>query len=160
MRVAALNKKYLLSMVAFVLLFGCIGYAVLTWQLPAPGQPSTVQNQLRGGRMLIMRLPTSVLPFQQIDVFTDGHADRIPVVLRPSDQAMQMQLPPDEWQAIDNVRKQWCAAAPPLRTLRSEEAFYAIGLRCGEFDYRQLKLPIEALPAALGRLLTQVPVLQ
>jgi hypothetical protein len=149
------KRKYLLTMIPFIVLFAVVSYVTLTWRQPSPGDPSPVDTDLRGGRILILRLPSTTAPRQQIEIFSDGHASRVPVFLTWTDYAQQIELAAGAWHAVDTLRSNWCAHPPTVRPIRPQEPSYEIGLRCGDFDYQRVQIPIDTLPAALARLLTQ-----
>jgi hypothetical protein len=62
------------------------------------------------------------------------------------------------WQAIEQLRVQWCEQPPTLRPLRPDEPFYDVGLRCSDpFAPRRVQVPIDQVPPALAALLDSVP---
>jgi len=146
----------LLVMAIFVVV---IGFVVLKKVIPPTTQPPSVQDELRGGRLLILRLPQSVEPPQEIEIYGSGVAARVHVLFDPNNVAQQVQLSATEWGAIDEIRTRWCQAMPTFRSIQPNEVYYDLGVQC-QFDSRRLKIPLDQLPAALDTLLQRVPKLK
>jgi hypothetical protein len=72
-------------------------------QVEAPGSPIFV----RGNGIALIRLPRTVVPWQEIEIYDDGTATR---GLNPSqpDRTSTIRLTPPEQIAFTDFRTQWC----------------------------------------------------
>jgi hypothetical protein len=137
----------------FVLLVGvmCLGMILVTSSRRGGA------GGLRGGRIVVMRLPTTAASTGQLSVYQDGHAARAVDLSDPQHPFTTVQLVPAEWQAVDALRAQWCQRTPQFRSLRPDESFYDIDLSCGPGYAKHIQIPTDQLPPELAVLLTSVP---
>jgi hypothetical protein len=110
---------------------------------------------LRGGAILNIHLPT--MPPESIEVFADGHVSRGRVLPKPQRSFINLQLPVAQWEGANAVRARWCRETPAFRSLRADEAVYAIELSCGPGFAKHVEVPGDQLPPELATLLTSVP---
>src|SRR4051794_173618 len=112
------DKKALLILfpIAFLLL-ACVSYVGFVQPFFSSAQPSAVQDELRGWRTLILRLPTTTVPPQQIEVESNGYAFRVHSVHNPQNRATSLQLATDEWLEIERLRQAWCRVPPTFPVL-------------------------------------------
>jgi hypothetical protein len=122
-------------------------------QLQSPGSPIL----MRGRGIIVVRLPSTVLPWQIIEVYDDGSATR---GLNPAQPAnvSKIVLTPSDVTAFSDFRSQWCRQPPVFRPLVGDEAFYDIGVRCGaSYEVKQAKVPTDAVPQIVQTLMTRLP---
>jgi len=157
-----LNLNAILLLAFALLAGGAMALIIFT-----PGGPNGVAAvTTRGGRVFVLRFPSSVAsPQQEIVVFNNETISRSRIAVlegvEESDNTYkEVQLIIDQWQKIDNLRKKWCDQAPNYRTIRNGEPFYDIGLRClsgGWLSTRRVMIPIEEFPDELQKLTKLFP---
>jgi hypothetical protein len=112
--------------------------------------PADVSGYLRGGRILILRLPIAARPVEQIEVFEDGTVAHIAFTPNPADIYKQVSLPQALRRDLDQLRAKWCQQPPSLRALRPNEPHYILGLKCGSaFTSREMMVPNDQLDPTL-----------
>jgi hypothetical protein len=124
---------------------------------PAQVEPPSSPLFMRGNGIAIVRLPSTVIPQQIIEVYDDGSATR---GLNPSqpDKVSQIHLTPSEVATFYDFRSRWCQQTPVFRPLAGDEAFYDIGVRCGaSYEVKQAKVPIDEVPQIVQTLMTRLP---
>jgi hypothetical protein len=144
------------------------GFFVLL-QLP-PSEASGISAvTTRGGQMFILRYPKPPAGLQrQIVVFdsTTLSRPRLAVLaaadVHDIDLSGAMQLTPSQWQAIDMLRQQWCAAPPHFPSAASDALVYDIGLRCEYSNHGMprptyVRVPGNALPNSAQSLIALFP---
>jgi hypothetical protein len=122
-------------------------------QFEAPGSPIF----LRGGGIALLRLPSTVVPRQKIEIYDDGSATR---GLNPSqpNKSTMIRLTASEQHELAQLRTEWCQQVPTFRPLTSDEPFYDLGFRCGaSYDVKQTKVPTDLLPPIFAKLLVRLP---
>ena len=120
--------------------------------------PANVSGYLRGGRVLVLRLPIAARPVEQIEVFEDGTVARVAFTPNPADIFKQVPLPQALRRDLDQLLAKWCQQPPSLRSLRPNEPHYILGLKCGSaFATREITVPKDQLDPALAALLKHVP---
>lgn len=121
-------------------------------------QPGNSDGYLRGGAVVVLRLPTTQLPFDQIRIFDDHHASRAFMPLPDPWASVQVMLPNPIWQDVEALRQAWCQQRPALRTLTAGEPYYEVALKCGPgFNTPVFTVPPDQLPPALTALLQNLP---
>lgn len=63
----------------------------------------------------------------------------------------------EEWEAVDHLRRQWCATPPSFPDPFAAPTRYAVGLRCSTFDLQRVIVPADQLPPELSRLFELSP---
>jgi hypothetical protein len=122
-------------------------------QLEAPGSPIA----MRGGGIAVIRLPSTMIPWQKIEIYDDGTATRGLNPPQPA-RASTIRLTPSEQAAFTDFRNQWCQQTLAFRPLVGDEAFYDVGVRCGaSYEVKQAKVPIDKLPRIFQTLLVRLP---
>jgi len=119
----------------------------------SPGSPI----YLRGGGRALLRLPSTIVPRQKIEIYDDGTATR---GLNPSqpNKATLIRLTAGEQLELAQLRAQWCRQVPTFRSLTTDESFYDLGFRCGaSYDVKQTKVPLDMLPAIFAKLPARLP---
>lgn len=119
----------------------------------SPGSPI----YLRGGGIGLLRLPSTVVPRQKVEIYDDGSATR---GLNPSqpNKSTLIQLTTSEQQELVQLRVQWCQHVPQFRSLAPNEPFYDVGFRCSaSYDVTQSKVPVDMLPPFFTKLLARLP---
>jgi hypothetical protein len=112
---------------------------------------------MRGRGIAVVRLPSTVIPWQIIEVYDDGSATR---GLNPSepDKVSKISLTPSEVAAFSDFRSQWCRQTLVFHPLVGDEAFYDIGVRCGaSYEVKQAKVPTDGVPQIIQTLMTRLP---
>jgi hypothetical protein len=140
--------------------FVLLGIMALRGGPQAPVEQPGSPIYMRGGTIARVRLPTTITPWQAINVEADGVVTRgyNPV---QSDKHMRIRLTADEQTAFEHFRTQWCAQVPAFRPLAPDEPFYDVGVRCGAANsVKQAKVPVDMLPPILATLIAQLPPLQ
>jgi len=130
--------------------------------LPPGGSRGVAAVTTRGGRMVVLRLPsTNSQPQKQLVVFDNEPLPRPRIVIlepaipQAGAQYEEMQLTIEQWTSIDNIRGQWCNNAPKF-LLQESAPFYDIGIRCQNSGFRSSKriiVPVDELPTDFQRLL-------
>src|SRR6266545_5212203 len=150
-----LGDSSLVLLLALAIFVVVIGFVVLRKAIPPTSQPPLVQDELRGGRVLILRLPQSIEPPQEIQIFEDGVAGRVHIVSGPNTVAQKVQLSKTERAQITTLRTQWCQALPTFRPLQRDDMYYELGVQC-TYDQRHIKIPLDQLPGTLDTLLKRI----
>lgn len=122
-------------------------------QFEAPGSPI----YLRGRGIALLRLPSTLVPPQKVEIYDDATATR---GLNPSqpNKATLIQLTASEQHELTQLRTQWCQQVPTFRPLRVDEPFYDVGFRCdASYDVKQTKIPADMLPPIFAKLLARLP---
>jgi hypothetical protein len=123
--------------------FVLLGITALRGGPQAPVEQPGSPLYIRGGMIARVRLPTTILPWQQIEIYDDGTVTRgfNPV---QSDKHTRIRLTIDEQTAFAHFRTQWCAQVPAFRPLAPDEPFYDVGVRCSAaYTVKQAKVPVE-----------------
>jgi hypothetical protein len=152
------TKTRLLLLLPFVAIFACTilsqGYTIIR----NTGQIGDVTGVLRGDRILVVRMPEAPAILDQLEVYKGGTAARAILTTTPIQEGPVVRLSATTWQAIEQLRVQWCEQPPTLRPLRPDEPFYDVGLRCSDpFAPRRVQVPTDQVPPALAALLDSVP---
>lgn len=63
----------------------------------------------------------------------------------------------EDWEAVDHLRREWCATPPSFPDPFGAPTRYAVGLRCSTFDLQRVIVPVDQLPPALSRLFELSP---
>src|SRR6266487_4019661 len=74
----------------------------------SPSAPAEVRAYLRGGRTLVLRLPASIDPLEQVEVFEDRTVAHVAFTPNPTDIYKKIPLPSDLWRDLDQLRIRWC----------------------------------------------------
>lgn len=122
-------------------------------QKELPGSPIF----MRGSGVAVVRLPSTIVPWQKIEIYDDGTATR---GLNPSqpEKASRIRLTPSEVAAFTEFRNQWCHQPLAIRPVGADEAFYDIGVRCGaSYEVKQAKVPTDGVPQIIQTLMTRLP---
>lgn len=124
---------------------------------------SDITGGLRGSTIVIIRLPATIVPTQQLWVYSNATAIRGTLTPAPGQPSIDWyrdrpgHLAPATWQALEQLRMQWCEQPPAFRLLRADEPFYDVGLRCSDpFAPRHVQVPTDQLPPAMVALLADV----
>jgi len=136
---------------AYILLIG------LTGGPPAKQQPLGSPIDLRGGALILLRLPDRP---EQLIIYDSKEAIRDS---NPHSEARytSIELTDKEWQQFEALRQEWCGQPPRFRALTANEAFYDYGMRCGIFGgVIQIPIPQDSLPAILQQLDQRLPPLR
>lgn len=139
----------------------CVALASLILFVNAP--PSTTRNDLaksnaylRGGAFLVLRLPATSLPVDQIQVFNDLEASRafIPGISPTAfvTQTISASLLAD----LRELQQQWCNGNPRFDT-EDIESYYEVALDCSGFDTPVFRVPDTQLPQPLLELVEVMP---
>jgi hypothetical protein len=120
-------------------------------------RPSSGVGGLRGGRILEIRWSVLDGAIQQIGVYQDKRAAYSEQIDVPDRPFTTWQLSEAEWNAIEAIRAQWCRNTPTFRSLRADEAVYAIDLSCGPGFAKHVEVPGDQLPPELTVLIERVP---
>lgn len=154
-----------------LLIFFAFGGRFVRLQAPPRDASGIAAVTTRGGPMVIVRYPlppdgprrqivvfdATTLAHPQLAVIADADAHA-----QDSDLGRAVQLPPDQWQAIDALRQQWCADPPRLPSAASAAPVYDIGLRCEYSNHGMpravyLRVPGDALPSSVQSLIALSP---
>jgi hypothetical protein len=152
-----------------LLLCGFIGLVFQLWSLPVSGVSAWVG---RGGRIVVVRPPTTSAPVRQLEVFNDG----LFVLSQAEPPALYQEgrLSPEQWQGVVTARQQWCrslrptgatqarsleATAPPLRATEppADTPRYTIGVLCPDNAILEVRLIQQDVPPELHALLQALP---
>jgi hypothetical protein len=110
----------------------------------------------RGSMILAIRLPATVQPPQEIEVYKNGLAAGGPVADLYEGQAhVRQHLSEDLVQNLTALSQAWCQHTPKLRAIRANEPAYGLGISCPGSTLR-IKVPIEQLPSELHELIVTV----
>jgi hypothetical protein len=120
-------------------------------------RPSSGVGGLRGGRIVEVRWSVLNGAVQQIGIYQDKNAAYSEQIDVPDRPFTTWQLSEAEWNAIEAIRAQWCRKTPTFRSLRADEAVYAINLSCGPGFAKHVEVPGDQLPPEFATLLTSVP---
>lgn len=162
------NVSLRTNLVVVLATFVTGGFFVLL--LLPPGEASGIAAvTTHGGQMFIVRYPRPPSgPQRQIVVFDDSTLARPRLAVladadaREFDLDSAVQLDRDQWQAIDALRQQWCAASPRFPSAASAAPAYDIGLRCENSNHGMpraayVRAPGDALPASVQDLIACFP---
>lgn len=149
-------------------------HGVVRYLSPGSG-PRRVEHVVSGGyRIFVLRLPSPTTG-QQEDIIVKDNDDVLSTprqaIRGPSNTMREeklysdytrIQLPPEQWQAIDQLRRHWCHAPPPAPDKDDPGPRYEVGFRCGGYFFRTRRIQIteEQIPPVLDQLLTTIPSLQ
>lgn len=139
-------------------LAGWVVFIILHSQTPYLPQPGGVID-LRGKRIALLRLPT--IPVQELGVDEDGRAVLLAYPMYSS-SISRINLTAGEQRELAVLLADWCQQLPTFRSLRPDESFYDLGIRCGSWPstkVKQTRVPIEALPLIFAQLLKRLPPL-
>jgi hypothetical protein len=109
-------------------------------------------NGERGGRTLALQLlkapraETARILF----VYRDGQAQTDAL----HEPRTQLQLPREEQEALEQLRRTWCKTPPPKLDYRPTQHYYALTYNCTGGGARQVLIEVEALPPALQQLVS------
>jgi hypothetical protein len=140
----------------------CISFILLGITARNGGPPAQVEPPgspiyIRGGGIAVVRLPSTVIPWQKIEIYDDGTATRGLNPPQPA-RASRIRLTPSEQAAFTDFRNQWCQQSLAFRPLAGDESFYDVGVRCGEsYEVKQAKVPIDMPPQIFQTLLARLP---
>jgi hypothetical protein len=142
----------------FLTLCGLMGIALIKAiyfpDPPTVPQPGSVID-IRADGIAILRMVTTP-PYEGIEIHADGAAFRFFYPVQMSDPSKIM-LTTDEQQAMQSFRLAWCKELPAFRSLAPSEPFYDLGVRCGGYEVKQAKVPIDQLPTILQQILHKIP---
>jgi hypothetical protein len=151
-------KTRLLFMLLVVAIFACMLLVQCYTRSRNAGQIGDVTGALRGRRILVVHVPEPPDLLYQLAVFEGGTAASVTLNATPGRAGPVVRLSATTWQAIEQLRMQWCEQPPVLRPLRPDQPFYDVGLRCSDpFAPRRVQVPIDQVPPALAALLDSVP---
>ncbi|NNJ11551.1 hypothetical protein EKD04_014535 [Chloroflexales bacterium ZM16-3] len=162
------NVSLTTNLLVVLATFAVGGFFVLL-QLPPGGSGGIAAVTTRGGQMVIVRYPKPPTgPQLQIVVFDSATlaTPRLAVLAAADacdiDLSRAVQLAPSQWQALDELRQQWCAAPPHFPSAASAAPIYAIGLRCENSNHGMpraayLRVLGDALPASVQDLIARFP---
>jgi hypothetical protein len=136
------------------LVLSIVGGCAFLRFIPPLLNDGSVTGNLRGSHIINIR--TADLA-EEIAIFDRGSAVRYFIKSSPESPETYIQLPDTMFQDVITLRSQWCQDSPRLRLLTGNEPFYDIGLLCGTFTKKRIKVPVHMLPPPLGDLINQVP---
>lgn len=121
-------------------------------------QPGDSDGFIRGGAIMVLRLPTNQLPFDQMQVFDTGEVAR---AFNPAPHPAafyQVQLADRLWDAVDQQRQQWCDQRPSFPTSYPGTPVFEVALNCrGIMNTPVYFITPEQLPPALQALVDTLP---
>jgi hypothetical protein len=142
----------------FLTLYGLMGIALIKAiyfpNPPTVPQPGSVID-IRADGIAILRMVTTP-PYEGIEVHADGAVFRFFYPVQTSDPS-RILLTADEQQAMQSFRFAWCKQLPAFRTVAPSEPYYDLGVRCGGYEVKQAKIPIDQLPAIFQQILRELP---
>ena len=106
----------------------------------------SVVGYLRGGRIMIIRLPSTTGSQGMISIYANGSVgppkhgyDSVPAVA----------LPASTWTQVQALHDQWCKKKPVFSALRADEPYYVVGINCAIFNQSEFRVPVNQLPPVL-----------
>lgn len=114
---------------------------------------------LRGSVSLVMRIPDSNIPSE--DLQTSTPPPNVPksvtrTQLADNNYNSMTLLSASDAQAIDALQSEWCAMLPDLPRFSTQPGYYIVAYRCGQ-RRQQITIPRDELPPALQRLNAAAP---
>ena len=120
-------------------------------------EPGGVTGYLRGGAILILRLPITTAPVEEIAVYEDGRVIR-GFPKGAYNNGRRVPVTREQWEAADGLRALWCRTPPQFDTPRAGALEYQVGLRCTMFNLKEVRIPEDQLPPALDVLVHIEPL--
>jgi hypothetical protein len=152
-----------------LLLAGLVPYFNYT---PAPGPASVTALANRGGALLVLRTPPGpqgqqddivVAEDAAVDATIDypravwrGPAGQVAPDGSGGGEVARAQLTPEQWQALDTMRTNWCTAPPLYFGMQPGEPVYDTAVGCG-LSVRRVRVPVDELPPEIEAVLAEVP---
>ena len=159
------NPPKPISNSGLMITYACVGAMLcLIFVMAALGRPNKEPTQVgpannvvnRGGRIVAVQFPALSSRVDRTTIFDHGLASRQFVPSEPDGRYSRQQLTPEQRQAIEDLRIEWCRKPP-----RSVQPYYYdIGFQCSAFRSRRVLLPQDALPPVLATLLETLPAPQ